>query len=100
MSNIFGDIADLFSGLIGGAENIPAAAQDVSTGITGWLSSAAGHVASAIESGFLAVFKDLWDVIIGPVEVTVGIILILIAIVIAVKNDLAQVAMAFGMIAK
>ena len=96
MANPLGAIADLFSGLIGGGT------ADITTGITGvqgWLSSAAGQLASAIESGFLAVIKDLWDVVIGPIEVFIGAMIILFALIFLFKNDLMQAGAMIGLMA-
>jgi hypothetical protein len=95
MANPLGAIADLFSGLIGGGT------ADVTTGtteVTGWLSGAAGQVASAIESGFIATIKDVWDVVLGPVEVLVGAVLMLLGVAFMIKSDLPAISNFMGMI--
>lgn len=96
MSNPLGDIADLFSGLIGGTTS------DVAQGalpLSSWLSSAAGQLATAIESGFLAIIKDWWDTVLGPVEVFAGAVIIVIALFLMFKDDLMSAAAMFGMMA-
>lgn len=52
-----------------------------------WLSSIGGGIASGIESGFVNFFKDVWDVVIGPVEVVVGAIIILFTLILYFRND-------------
>ena len=98
MANPFGDIADFFSGLIGGT------ASDVAQGITGlpgavqsWFSGIGGQLASALEAGFIAGIKDLFDVIIGPLEIVVGAVIFLFALTFAFKDDLFQAGKAFGL---
>jgi len=97
MSNPFSDVVGFFEGLYTGTWNFGGT---IANAITGWFTSTAGSIATAIESGFLSIFKDLWDVIIGPLEVIVGAILIIMAIVFLTKDDLAQVATAFAMLPK
>jgi hypothetical protein len=76
--NIFGDIAGWFNGIVG----------DVTKPITDWFSSLAGQIASAIEGGFIAIFKDLFDVIVGPLELIAGAFILLIAVFLAMKGDM------------
>lgn len=52
----------------------------------------AGDLASGIESGFLAIIKDIWDVILGPIEVILGVVIFIAALVLAMKNDLIAIA--------
>jgi hypothetical protein len=99
MANIFGDIADFFSGLTGGALST------IAQGITGlpaavesWFSGIGGQVASGLEAGFIATVRDLFDVVIGPIEIFVGAVLILFALIFAFKDDLFQAAKMFGMV--
>ena len=54
----------------------------------------AGQLAGAFEVGALAIFKDVWYVISGPIEILAGALLALIALGIAFRNDIAGVAMA------
>lgn len=60
---------------------------DVATNISNWLTSPGGGIASGIEGGIVAFLKDLWDLILGPVEVITGAVIILIAVGIALRND-------------
>jgi hypothetical protein len=100
MPNIFGDIGSIFEGLVAGATgNISQSVSDLSSGVTGFLSGAAGQLAQAVETGFIAIFKDMWNVILGPLEVFVGASLVLLALVVVFKDDLMQVGAAFGMMA-
>lgn len=62
-----------------------------------WLSSAGGEIGSGIEGGFIALIRDLWNVIVGPVEIFVGVVLIVFAVALAFKNDLLQAGRMFGM---
>lgn len=98
MSNIFGDIADFFSGLTGGTTS------DIAQGVTGlpsavqsWFAGIGGQIASGLEAAGIAALKDVFDVVIGPVEIFVGAVLILFALIFAFKDDLFQAAKMFGM---
>lgn len=93
MSNPLTDVINLFKGLYDSEFNI---AGDVESDIAGWLKSAAGDIASGLEAGFVALFKDLWNVIEGPLEILAGAVLILFAIVVAFKDDLMQAGKMFG----
>lgn len=64
-----------------------------------WLSSMGGYIASGIEGGFLSVIKDLWDIIIGPLEIIVGSIIIMFVLTIYFKDDLFAAARIVGMAA-
>lgn len=100
MPNILGDIGSVFEGLIEGATgNISASTAAFASGITGFLSGAAGQLAQAVETAGISIFKDLWDVILGPLEVFVGVMLILFALALLFKNDLMQAGAMFGMMA-
>ena len=58
-----------------------------------WLTQATGGVlAAAIESGFGNLIKDLWDVILGPVEILLGALIIMWVFVIFFKDDLIGLA--------
>lgn len=95
MSNPFSDVVGFFEGIYKGTWNIGG---DVSNAVTGWLKSAAGGIATALETGFLAIFKDLWDVVIGPLEVILGAVIIILALVFAFKDDIMQASLAFGLL--
>jgi hypothetical protein len=83
------DISGLFGGLISDAATAP-------PDITPWFKSAAGGLATGIESGFVAGLKDLWNVILGPMEIAVGVFLILFAVVVVFKEDMIAAARMFG----
>lgn len=53
-----------------------------------WLTSSGGGIAAGIETGVLAFFKDIWDAILGPLEIILGAIIMLIAFGFLFKNDL------------
>jgi hypothetical protein len=55
-----------------------------------WLSSMGGSIASGIESGFVTFLKDIWKVIVGPVEILAGIFLAGFILVYAAKDDLMK----------
>lgn len=92
MSNIFTNLLDFFPGL----GDIPNLTQDIQS----WFSSLGGQLASGLEAGFIAGLKDLWNVIIGPLEIAVGVFLIITALVFAFKNDILQAGRMFGMMAR
>lgn len=62
-----------------------------------WLGTQAGGIAGGIEGGIVALFHDLWDAIIGPVEVFLGASIIVLAIILLFRNEAlaaARIAMA------
>lgn len=79
---------DLLSG------NIVGLATDVGEGtasaIGDWLGGIGGSIASGIESGMVAIFGDIWDVIVGPVYVIIGVIIVVVTLGYAFKNQLIQ----------
>jgi hypothetical protein len=64
-----------------------------------WLASIGGGIASGIESGFVNFFKDVWNVIVGPLEVLAGILIGVAVLVIYFKNDIMALASLVGMAA-
>lgn len=78
---------------VGGAANV------VGNAVGGWLSSLGGMIASGIEGAFIAIFKDLWLVIEGPILVIAGALLALMMIGWYFKNDIAQLVSLVGMAA-
>lgn len=76
-----GDIGGWFSSAFGFLTNPDKA-------ISNWFSSIAGQIGSAIETGFTALFKDLWDVIVGPLELLAGAVIGFVAIGLLFRNDL------------
>lgn len=66
----------------------------------GWLTGIGGSIASGIEGGVIAILKDLWAVIEGPVLVLVGVVIAVVVLVVFFKNDLMQAGAAIGSLAK
>lgn len=60
--------------------------------IGGWIGSLGGMIASGLEGALVAFLKDLWDVILGPIEVIAGVALAILILLFAFKDDLASVA--------
>lgn len=91
---------DLVAGFDIASNNPGAAFQQVLTGkdpFSSWLTSTAGNIASGIEAAVTAFLTDIWDVIIGPVEVIVGAIIFLMGVTLLVKDDLTGVIGLVGM---
>jgi hypothetical protein len=59
----------------------------------GWLGSIGGMLASGIEAGLVTFFKDLWNVILGPLEILAGILLAVAVLAIYFKEDIGAAAM-------
>lgn len=76
---IFNGIVNWFKGLIN---------FDPATAAEDFIKSLAGQLAAGIEAGFLAIFQDLWNVVEGPLLMTVGGIILLLAIFLAVRGDM------------
>lgn len=72
----------------------PAGAADAAAG--SWLSSEGGQIGSGLEAGFDAFLSDIWNVIIGPVEIITGVILALIILLWAFRDDLTSLAAIIG----
>jgi hypothetical protein len=64
-----------------------------------WLASMGGSIASGLEIGIDSIFQDFWNVVIGPFEVITGIVIMIIALVFAFKDDLMQLAPLIAMAA-
>jgi hypothetical protein len=60
--------------------------------VGGWIGSLGGMIASGLEGALVAFLKDLWDVILGPLEVIAGVALAILILLFAFKDDLASVA--------
>jgi len=80
--NIFNDIVGWFTGI----------GNDITKPITDFFKSLAGQLAAALEAGILAVFKDLWDVVVGPLEILAGAVIIFIALGVMLRADVAGLA--------
>lgn len=63
-------------------------------GLTGkdWLGGIGGAIASAIEGGVVVLLKDVWKTVGGAVEILVGVLIIIITLGLAFRNDVAGVA--------
>lgn len=100
MPNIFGDLSDFFSGLIGGpTSNLVQGATALPNAVENWFASLGGEIASGFEAAVIAIFKDWWAVVIGPIEVFAGVVLIVAGIVFMFKDDLMQLAPLIAMAA-
>lgn len=64
-----------------------------------WLAGLGGDLASGIEAGFVAFFRDWWTVISGPLEVIAGLLVMGFVLVTYFKNDIASTALLAGMLA-
>lgn len=78
-----------FGGVLGGVIKDLTGASDP---VTNWFKNLGGQLASAFEAGFLSLFKDIWDVIVGPLEILAGALIIVVALGIAFKDDVAGLA--------
>lgn len=56
----------------------------------GWITGIGGDIASGIEGGVVAILKDLWNVIEGPLLIIVGVIVAVVVLIVFFKNDLIQ----------
>jgi hypothetical protein len=61
---------------------------NVKGAIQGFFGGLGGMIAGGIESGFITSVKDIWDVIIGPLQVLAGIALAIIVLTIYFKDDI------------
>ena len=66
--------------------------QQAADPVLNWLKSVGGNIASGIEGGIVALLKDLWDVILGPVEIITGAVIFAIGLTLLFKNDLTGIA--------
>lgn len=60
--------------------------------ISGWLNSLGGEIGAGLEAAAVAFLKDLWDVILGPLEIIAGVVLGIIVIAYIFKDDLIALA--------
>lgn len=68
--------------------------------LSNWITGLGGDIASGFEGAFVAFFGDLWDVIVGPVEVLVGALIMIWVIAWAMKNQLIQFVQVAAMVAR
>jgi hypothetical protein len=81
------------------AEALGGLATGPSEAVSSWFQSTAGDIASGFEGAAIAILGDVWDVIVGPLEVIVGAVIIILVIAFAFRNQLIQLgglAMSFG----
>jgi hypothetical protein len=57
--------------------------------ISGWLSGIGGDIASGLEGGAVAFFRDLWTVIVGPLEIIAGIAILIFFMSIYFRGDIS-----------
>lgn len=58
----------------------------------GWLGSIGAQIGSGIESGFISAIKDVWTVIIGPLEVLLGALIIMFTLAMYFKGEILGLA--------
>lgn len=63
---------------------------DGGNAVSTWLGDWGGKIGSGIESGFVFLLGDLWDVAIGPIEVFIGVVIIIVTLFWAFKDDIGQ----------
>jgi hypothetical protein len=61
-----------------------------------WLGSLGGMIGSGIESGFVSSLTDLWDVVIGPLEVLIGGIIVIVTLIMYFRSDVINLVSALG----
>lgn len=64
--------------------------------VAAWLSSMGGSIASGLEGAGVAFLKDLWNVILGPIEILIGSAIAMVILVYAFKDDLMSIAAIAG----
>jgi hypothetical protein len=64
--------------------------------VGGWLGSLGGSIGSGLEASFITAIKDLWDVVIGPLEVLIGGIIIILTLVMYFRQDIMNLISAAG----
>lgn len=89
MGNWFGDIGAFVAGLTG---NPGIATSTAGENPSTWISGIGGDIAGAIESGFLALTMDIWSAVLGPLQILLGSVVILIALSFLMSEQLASVA--------
>lgn len=67
--------------------------------IDSWLRGLGGEIGSGLEAAAVAFLTDLWDVILGPLEILAGGLLLILVLVFAFKNEIMSVAPLIAMMA-
>lgn len=73
---------------------VTGAGSDVNKAIGDFFKGIAGQIAAGLEAAGLSIIKDIWDVVVGPIEIFAGVLLFVIALGILFRNDVAGLAMA------
>ena len=95
IDDVEGAIVSLFDtsgGNTSGASNAAANAATGQSVISSWLSTTAGSIFSGLSTGVEKVLEDVWDVVLGGLEIIAAVILLLIAFSFAFKNNLLRIA--------
>lgn len=79
MGGIFGDITGWFSNIVGFVTNP----------IQKFFESLAGQLAAGIEAAFVAIFKDIWKILVGPLEIIAGTLIAIVAFGLLFRDDIA-----------
>jgi len=69
----------------------------IGSDISSWLQGIGGSIGSGIEGGIVSLLTDIWNVIVGPLEVIAGVLIAVFVFIIYFKDDIMQLA---GMAAK
>jgi hypothetical protein len=64
----------------------------IGTDVNNWLKGMGGAIGSGIEGGIVQMLSDLWSVVVGPLEVLLGVLIGMWVLVIYFKNDLMNIA--------
>jgi len=95
MDDVEGAIVTLFDtagGNTQGASNAAANAASGQSVFSSWLSSTAGEIFSGLSTAIEKVLEDVWDVVLGGLQIVAAVILLLIAFSFAFKNGLLKLA--------
>ena len=65
--------------------------------MNGWINSLGGMLASGLEAGLVQFFSDLWQVILGPLEIVAGVAIVVITLAITFKDDIGTAVAVAGM---
>jgi hypothetical protein len=96
MANWWDDITNFITIPFNVAAGSPSAAQHLPTSLPSvgnWLNSLGGAIGSGIEGALVSFLHDLWDVILGPLEIIAGAGLAIVILLYAFKDDLGSLAM-------
>lgn len=80
------DIGHWFGGIFSDINNVTLGPLEA------WSKDLGAKIGAGIESGIIGTIKDIWDVIIGPLEILVGAAILIVTFSLAFKDDLMSVA--------